>query len=1284
MPGPSKLQSPVPPAESATAPLAPVRPSDLVLHRIPPGELAALAGGPLVPQIPLTEPLQFDPLFPVAVDAPITNEEIEDQIEACFLRPDPVFPQHWLPTCQRSWPREPQLNNLRDTPAYRLTSILELDRDPVSFAVQGIHRVTTSENDSAIDNPASFARKTTGPDSYVRGRSSGVPFAPGGLVEAVRSENPAVDPLADFSLFEDNLLVVAPGLDHGLAVEPPSALAKSSPTMVDLLRSESSWLPQNDNKSERDGLAPPDRPLPLPTPLPTESTPIDEFLPRGDYQGLSESDVAFRRPKPTYRREWAHEVDVTREFSNFHDVVPELAHQFPFELDTFQKQAVYHLEQGDFVFVAAHTSAGKTAVAEYAIAMSLKHMTKTIYTSPIKALSNQKFRDFRKTFGDDNVGIITGDIQIQPESPCLVMTTEILRSMLYRGSDLIRDVEFVVFDEVHYVNDSERGVVWEEVIIMLPAHISLILLSATIPNTKEFADWVGRSKKRDIYVISTTHRPVPLEHYLFVDREVYKIVDQTRSFLSLGWKQARDALANAIRREKALVLGRGRGRGGLTRSQSFPDRIPWTHLIEHLKKKELLPAIVFTFSRRRCEEYAASLNSANLNSLAERTEVRGFIYRSLLRLSVVDRGLPHIRHTSRLLERGIGIHHGGLLPIVKEMVEILFSRGLVKVLFATETFAMGVNMPARTVVFSSIRKHDGRTFRDLLPGEYTQMAGRAGRRGLDSTGLVMIVGASDVPDSLTLQKMILGPATKLQSQFRLTYPMILNLLRVETLKVEEMIKRSFSENTNQKSLPEAEQELLRNESQLAKVGQADCVICQDSLKAFHATQLQLDDTRRRLYLAISSSPLASKGWQSGRVVILTPPGRCNPTLGVIIRTQSHSRLLGPDALSRIAAHWTTTPVSNRALASSRQLTCLIVGNEQGAWADSRGKIATDSEDDLYPFLDGIRGEGDVEVGRCPFTLAPLEEASLQSRVVTVDLASVAVTTDVSLKIDAGLLLKKSRTAETNRVEKELVELAQSHQKDGWAEYDWGAKIKELDFQIHLRALGELRGSLTTFACIHCPDLVSHLEAKLQALRHALSDQNLELLPDYEQRLEVLRTLQCIDQRDNVLLKGRVACEINAADALILTELILDNVMAEFEPCEIAAMLCCFIFQDRNAGEPYLVPNLVRAKDHLIQALNKVDQIQMACGVADSLENTLCFGLMEVVYEWARGMTFRQIMDLTDVQEGIIVRAIIRLDDVCREVRTAARTVGDNRLLEKMEQVSSLIRRDIVFTASLYY
>jgi antiviral helicase SKI2 len=252
--------------------------------------------------------------------------------------------------------------------------------------------------------------------------------------------------------------------------------------------------------------------------------------------------------------------------------VPEPAHEFPFELDIFQKEAIVHLEKSENVFVAAHTSAGKTVVAEYAFALATKHCTRAIYTSPIKTISNQKFRDFGNTF---DVGLLTGDVSIKPEAACLIMTTEILRSMLYRGADLIRDVEWVIFDEVHYVNDAERGVVWEEVIIMLPAHVGLILLSATVPNVFEFADWVGRTKRKKIFVTGTTRRPVPLEHCIYFggdkEKDFYK-VGEHEAFIPTGYKAASDAykkkqLGNKVTATAPANAVAQAGRGGARTAQ---------------------------------------------------------------------------------------------------------------------------------------------------------------------------------------------------------------------------------------------------------------------------------------------------------------------------------------------------------------------------------------------------------------------------------------------------------------------------------------------------------------------------------------------------------------------------------------------------------------------------------------------------------------------------------------------------------------------------------------------
>ncbi|XP_054918846.2 superkiller complex protein 2 isoform X2 [Dermacentor andersoni] len=507
--------------------------------------------------------------------------------------------------------------------------------------------------------------------------------------------------------------------------------------------------------------------------------------------------------------EWAEQVDISKPMLDFHEKVADPAFSWPFELDTFQKKAIAHLENRDSVFVAAHTSAGKTVVAEYAIALSRRHMTRTIYTSPIKALSNEKYRDFKETFTD--IGLITGDVQINKEASCLIMTTEILRSMLYNQSNVVADLEWVIFDECHYINDPDRGVVWEEVLIMLPSHVGLVLLSATVPNALSLANWIGRIKERKLYVICTTKRPVPLEHHLYFNQETFLILDATNKFQTASYMKA------CARRKETMKATR-----------TYDDKTRYQGLIQHLRKADRLPAICFTLSRRRCDENAQLLQALDLTTAEEKGAVRRFLQNNVVsRLSRADQRLPQLRSLRGLLEAGFGVHHSGVLPILKEAVEMLFQRGLVKVLFATETFAMGVNMPARTVVFDSIRKHDGISNRDLLPAEYIQMAGRAGRRGKDETGTVLLLCKGDVPESSQLQAMMLGRPTELQSRFRVTYSMILNLKAQANKRVEDMMRDSFRENSSQSQSPSLAERCASLENELNSLAPVECTSCQE-------------------------------------------------------------------------------------------------------------------------------------------------------------------------------------------------------------------------------------------------------------------------------------------------------------------------------------------------------------------------------------------------------------------------------------------------------------------------
>ena len=873
------------------------------------------------------------------------SDALKKSLEETFLNPPTSFNTEWLnklqqyvnwPLCsgatdffRRRWDVPIDYNGVYEMAPTQSRTIIRFTREGLEGKVTGYKEVTVPANSATAKNSTSLLRKPANRADFVRGAAGFFPFAPGGLdgVQAVAdledqaiqesqrakgTKRIALDRVINFT--SGGLLEIPPGFTRGLDfTKAPKKDDESAAKQVeDTLGAEPDEFIEADEIEERqaNGVSG-DKDHSEESDDEAEKD-IDSLLPVEfpalEPHGLLAASTAKKG------RQWAHMVDVKKDITNFSELVPDMARTWPFELDTFQKEAVYHLENGDSVFVAAHTSAGKTVVAEYAIALAAKHMTKAVYTSPIKALSNQKFRDFRHEF--DDVGILTGDVQINPEASCLIMTTEILRSMLYRGADLIRDVEYVIFDEVHYVNDLERGVVWEEVIIMLPEHVTLVLLSATVPNTYEFASWVGRTKKKDIYVISTPKRPVPLEHYLWADKAMHKIVDADKKFLDRGWKAANTAMSG---KEKALPAsgtqgtsnqrggpasrgGRGqgqrggpqqgnqqrggaqqRGRGTTQRGQgniartgrgggrttAAQDRNVWVHLVQHLKKQNLLPACIFVFSKKRCEENADALSNLDFCTASERSAIHMMIERSVARLKPEDRILPQIRRLRELLARGIAVHHGGLLPIVKEVVEILFARTLVKVLFATETFAMGLNLPTRTVVFSGFRKHDGRSFRDLLPGEYTQMAGRAGRRGLDPVGSVIIVtqGSEEAPPAATLKQMILGDPTKLRSQFRLTYNMILNLLRVEALKIEEMIKRSFSENATQALLPDQEKQVKLSEAGLAKIKREPCDICDIDLDECHAAAMSFQATTTDLHLGLVASPVGRRMFSPKRLIV---------------------------------------------------------------------------------------------------------------------------------------------------------------------------------------------------------------------------------------------------------------------------------------------------------------------------------------------------------------------------------------------------------------------------------
>ena len=1164
-----------------------------------------------------------------------------------------------LPRLQQHWRYDVSLKDVFQLPNTVTKRSIKFNRQGLSGTITGYSETVENVGKLRPETSSSFKRAPASKHAFVRGKGSYFPFLPGG-VDVDKSRDPAgLDSNIDLDVDNKGLFTRAPGLPKvTLPVSSATTTFTTNPAEWDLPQLDQEFKPRSSQEAvTTNGLK-----------VANTVSEADEFLPQEFAMVQQKSGLQPRAVQPKDKK-WAQMVDVNRDMSNFAELVPDLAFKHPFELDTFQKEAVYHLEQSESVFVAAHTSAGKTVVAEYAIALAAKHMTRAIYTSPIKALSNQKYRDFRQTF--DSVGILTGDVQLNPEASCLIMTTEILRSMLYRGADLIRDVEFVIFDEVHYVNDQERGVVWEEVIIMLPEHITLIMLSATVPNTLEFANWVGRTKQKDIYVISTLKRPVPLEHHLYANKKLFKIVDANKQWLAAGYKDASQALvrnkeakpvvaptgrgrgANRGSGQRGGPPGRGRGqaqpfvRGGMMKTMERHDKNIWIHLVGHLKERKLLPSVIFVFSKKRCEDNASVLSNIDLTNAVEKSQIHVTIEKALSRLKIEDRTLPQIVRMRELLSRGIAVHHGGLLPIVKEMVEILFSRTLVKVLFATETFAMGVNMPAKSVVFSGIRKHDGHAFRDLTPGEYTQMAGRAGRRGLDPTGTVIIVCGDEAPEPAMLTTMLMGQPFKLLSQFRLTYNMILNLLRVETLKIEEMIRRSFSENASQTLLPEQQKVVTNTAVKLQEVRDKYAKSLDEDVKRCHAICTRYIDESHDL-ITRAFEVAGKKYFGPGRLVILQT-----------------------DCISRSVA--IILGEGSTSTAQQRTVSVLLCKPE----------VAGRRASDLLPFLPPYKQfmRQDLSQGKFSLEILPI---------TSIDVVTVSI-----LKIDPVAIRRRVKS-EWESVRSQLESMKSVHD-DAYLEVDWD-KVKTIELR---DAIVEVKQLATQAQSTHAEDipnfvqLYAHrheeylLEQRLLDLKHQISNQNLELLPDYEQRISVLHDLGFIDATHAVTLKGRVACEINSAHELILSELILENALSEFTCEEIVAMLSAFVFEERSDSVPTLTTKLMHGRDVVIAMARRVNAVQeqhqvLTAGSGDEFEDSPRFGLMEVCYEWARGMSFASITELTDVLEGTIVRCIVRLDEVLRECQSAARTVGDTAMYTKLETCRELIKRDVVFSASLFW
>ena len=478
------------------------------------------------------------------------------------------------------------------------------------------------------------------------------------------------------------------------------------------------------------------------------------------------------------------------------------------QLDRFQEEAIAAINRDTSVIVTAPTGAGKTVIAEYAVEKCLQENRRVIYTAPIKALSNQKYRDFYAEYGE-KIGIVTGDVVLNPYAQVLLMTTEIFRNTIFDDIERLRDVSYVIFDEIHYINDIERGTVWEESLIFAPQHIKFVCLSATIPNIKPFTEWMQSVRDIDIEIVEELERPVPLKHHLyFTDYGI----GNTAHITPLRKRAQHDT-----KKRKGELFEN-------STPPAFPPGFVETRLIPHLRKEKQFPCLYFCFSRRGCEENAKSLALGSQLQLLNKKQTALILKQFdelCLQFDIVEE--KKIAEFRKLVRCGIAYHHAGMLPTLKEVVERLFTSGLIQLLFTTETFAVGINMPACSVVFDGLRKFDGLGFRHLKAREYHQMSGRAGRRGIDTIGYVYAQIMPAYADFNEIRGVVSDKIESIESQFNLSYSSILNLYEKYGDDIYDVYTMSLSNHQNRVRVVKLNEQIEDKTEKLQTLPKPECI-----------------------------------------------------------------------------------------------------------------------------------------------------------------------------------------------------------------------------------------------------------------------------------------------------------------------------------------------------------------------------------------------------------------------------------------------------------------------------
>lgn len=831
-----------------------------------------------------------------------------------------------------------------------------------------------------------------------------------------------------------------------------------------------------------------------------------------------------------------------------------------------------------------------------------------------------------------------------------------------------------------------------------------MFLSATIPNAKEFVGWVAKTHHQPCHVVYTDYRPTPLQHFVFPAAAdgLYLVVDEKGNFREDNFQRAMTLLQN----DEAGVVSMGqKNKKKVTSKGQSGDLFK---IIRLIMERELDPCIVFSFSKKECESNALQTARFDFNTEEEKALVEQVFSNAVEALSEDDRRLPQIETLLPLLRRGIGIHHGGLLPILKEIIEILFQEGLIKCLFATETFSIGINMPAKTVVFTQTRKYDGKDFRWITSGEYIQMSGRAGRRGKDTSGIVIqMLDEKMEPD--VAKGMIYGDPDPLYSSYHIGYNMVLNMLRVEDADPEHLLRSSFHQYQQEKNAPVLESQA----DEIVHQANSIAIDREDVASEYFQWCRQVDKTRDEISSWIRNLQYCLPFLQQGRLVQLSSHG-VSWGWGVVVQARkTNVQIIGGIAPDKASGG----PKSLGHDGTSAQIYILDVLVEV---VDEEARRRIEGATPSGPFVEiksseagdviaSAVGDGSVkEDPTAPAGMYPVPASASLAAIESASMEVVPVSMQAIVNISAiRIQLPKDLRKDTNRrqVQRAVREVLRRFPSTGdgvpLLNPETDMNIKDPAFADLLRRETELKNRIckSSFHSAEDRDVKLGLLSKkyrlleaAQALRtEARSSQAVAMRDELRRMKRVLRRLGYISADGVLELKGRFACELSmtTGNELVLTDMIFDGFFNDLSPAQSAALLSSFVHEDM-VKEPITAEkvrsDLQASFRHLQAIARNVARVSIDAKIAieeKEFVNSFNPELMEVAFMWCSGAKFSEICKLTNVFEGSIIRVLRRLEELLRQIASAAVAIGNLELKTKFEEAADKIRRGIVFAASLY-